>query len=162
VASAAAGSAEQPVTSASWGIVPTTGASAPGTPGPLTLSFPKPAGNGTAPPQYFNAINNQSLTVSSATYTLAQSATTVVAVEACSGTWNEATGQCTGTITALVTTTTGTTAGSASSTIVPAASGAVLRLRCRPTQASKSAVETYTIGVQVARGAIRAGTTTTG
>jgi len=145
------------VTSASWGVVPTTGASAPATPGALTLSFPKPAGNGTAPAQYFNAINNRSLTVSSATYTLAQSDTTIVAVEACSGTWNEASGSCTGTITALVMTTTGTTAGSASSTIVPAAPGTVLRLRCRPTQAGKTGVDTYTIGVRIARSAVRAG-----
>lgn len=161
-ASATARSVAQPATSAGWGIVPTTSATAPATPGPLTLTFPKAPGSGVAPPQYFNAINNRSLAVANATYTLAQSDTTMVAVDACSGTWNETTGACSGTISTLVTTVTGAITGSAASPVVPAAPGAVLRLKCRPTQPSNNAVDTYTIGVQVPRSAVRAAMTTTG
>lgn len=161
-ATAAGQSGVQSAASASWGVVPTSGSTAPATPGALTLTFPKAGGNAVAPPQYFNVVNNRTLTVSSATYVLAQSDTTMVAVEACSTAWNEATGLCPGTTTVLVMTTTGTTSGSASSTVVPAAPGAVLRLRCRPTQPSKNGVDTYTIGVQVARSGVRAAMTTTG
>lgn len=114
-----------------------------------------------APPQYFNAVNTGTTTVLAATYALSQSGTTTVAVEACSGPWNESTHACSGTYTLLVMTASGATAGSARSTVVPAAPGASLRLRVRPTQTSKNARDTYTISTSVDRTAVRAATTTT-
>ena len=158
--SARAASRAVPTSSGAWGIVPTTSATAPASPGALTLSFTRPPGGTVAPPQYFNAINNRTFAVTTATYTLSQSDTTMVAVEACSGTWNESNGACSATTTVLAMTTTGTTAGSGTATTAALAAGASRRLRVRPTQVSKNGVDTYTVGITVNRAGARARTTT--
>lgn len=159
---ASSASATQGVGSGTWSIVPTTASSAPYGTGALTLNFPKVT-NSIAPPQYFNVVNTGSFAASGATYTVSGLDTTQVTVEACSspGTWNETTGACSTTIVTLVTTATGTTSGTAVSTTVPTAVGTSQRTRLRPLVISKNSVDTYTVGVLVARSQIRVGTTTT-
>jgi hypothetical protein len=154
--------AAQSVGSGTWGVVPTTAATAPSSPSALTLTFAQPSNkNNAAVPQYFNVINNGTLALVSATYSLSQSDATPYSVRDCSGTWTTGTGACSGTITVLVSTTSGGTSGSASGVLyVPAAAGSSRQLQLFPTGPSVNASGTCTITVAVPRSGVRTATTT--
>jgi hypothetical protein len=154
-------SAAQSTTSGRWGVVPTTGSTAPPSPTALTLTFTQASNKNTpSPAQYFNVINNGGLALLQATYSLSQSDTTQYTVNACSGTWTTGTGACSGTITPLVSTTAGTTSGSASSTTLPAVAGSLRQLQLLPTTGSVNTSGTCTVSVSVSRSGVRAATTT--
>jgi hypothetical protein len=154
--------AAQSSTSGSWGVVPTVGSTAPASPSALTLTFQQASNkNNPSPAQYFNVVNNGTLALLTATYSLSQSDTTQYSVRDCTGTWTTSTGACSGTITTLVSTSAGTTAGSgAAVSAVPATPGGLRQLQLLPTTGSVNMSGTCTVSVAVARTGVRAATTT--
>ncbi|MDQ1685073.1 MAG: hypothetical protein QOC82_1810 [Frankiaceae bacterium] len=144
-------------TSGVWAALPTTAASAPYVPTALALTFAVAV---TTPrPQYFWVVNTGTVSLTGASYTVTETGALglTATVQACvGGSWNETTDACSGTITTVAT----SGAGATSSTVVPGAPSAQVRLRALLSGAPTVTVAVVTTSISVARTDARAATTT--
>jgi hypothetical protein len=148
------------VSSASWGAVATASTAAPFGTGPLVLTFTNTGNNGQPvfPAKYFTVANTGTLGITGAIYSAAAAPSTFnFRIEACASGWNEAADTCA----AGRTTVLDTPASSLLSSTVPAAAGSSIRLRASVTVHPKTPPNpTLTVGVDVTRAQVRAGTVT--
>jgi hypothetical protein len=150
-------SAAVSTTSAKWAALSTQAASAPYVPAALALTFA--VALTTPPPQYFWVVNTGTVSLTRASYTVTETGAPGLSatVEACvGGTWNESTNACSGTVTTVAT----SGAGATSSTAVPTASSARIRLRAVLSGAPTISAAVVTTSIAVARTDVRAATTT--
>ena len=144
-------------TSGVWAALPTQAASAPYVPTALALTFAVAVS--TPRPQYFWVVNTGTLSLTRATYTVTETGALGISatVEACvGGTWDESTDACSGTITAVAT----SGGGATSSSVVPAAPSAQIRLRARLTGPPAVIAAVVTTSISIARADARSATTT--
>ena len=113
------------ITSGSWGAVATMATTGPYPTVPFTIAVP--AGTPIGSFAFLSIVNTGNLALSQVTYSLAASAGAVVALETCTGTWNEAANTCPGTIQTVVSSLT----SPVTSSTVAIAPGAALRVRGR-------------------------------
>ncbi len=154
--SAQARSVPATVTSASWGAVAATAATAPYALAPLVINFPNAGTGGQGNPknqsELFAVVNVGNLSLTAAEYTVTASNSAPFSVEACSGAWVQRDHTCSGQLTVLTTVSTPTI-----SSIVPAAPGAAISLRARLTGQAPNHT-TVTINIKVTRAQVRPGT----
>ena len=144
-------------TSATWAALPTQASTAPYVPAALSLTFAVAVT--TPPPQYFWVVNTGTVSLSTASYTVTETGAVglTATVEACvGGSWNETNDTCSGTITTVAT----SSGGATSSSAVPAAPSAQVRLRARVSGPPTVTAAVVTTSVAVARSNVRAATTT--
>jgi hypothetical protein len=150
------GTGASTVGSGSFAVVPTLLATGIPAPASLPLTFAV----GAAPiPQYFNAVNTGSITLSAASYSTVVTGgiggTTTVTLVACVGaSWNQALGTCGGTTTTIGSWTS-TSSAAISSTAVPAAAAARLSLKASVTGGSLTSVTVATVNISVSSGPTR-------
>lgn len=144
-------------TSATWAALSTQLASEPYVPSALVLTFAVAV---TTPrPQYFWVVNTGTVSLTRAGYTVTETGSLGVTatVQACvGGTWDETTDACSGSITTVAT----SVAGPTSSTVVPAAPAAKVRLRAIVSGPPTISAAIVTTSIAVARTDVRAATTT--
>lgn len=143
--------------SATWAALSTQLASAPYVPSALALTFAVAVT--TPPPQYFWVVNTGTVSLTRAGYTVTETGSPglTATVQACvGGTWNETTDACSATITTVAT----SGAGLTSSTAVPAAPSARVRLRAIVSGPPTISAGVVTTSITVARTDVRAATTT--
>ena len=144
-------------TSATWAALSTQLSSAPYVPSALALTFAIAVT--TPPPQYFWVVNTGTVSLTHAGYTVTETGSPGVTatVQACvGGTWNETTDACSGTVTTVAT----SGAGLTSSTVVPAAPAARVRLRAVVSGAPTISAAVVTTSIAITRTDVRAATTT--
>lgn len=150
-------SAAVTTTSGIWAALPTQAASAPYVPSALALTFAVAVS--TPRPQYFWVVNTGTLTLAAASYTVTETGSLGVTatVEACvGGSWNETTDACSGSITTVAT----SAGGATTSSVVPAAASAQVRLRARVSGPPAVTAAIVTTSISIPRTDVRAATTT--
>lgn len=157
-------SATRTVTSGTWAVVPTLLTSGVPAPGALPLTFAL----GAVPvPQYFEAVNTGTITVTAASYSVAVtgglSGTTAVTLTACVGaSWDRTLGTCSGTTTTIGSWTSASSSA-ISSPAVPGTPSSRLSIKASVTGGSLTSVTVATVNISVSSGPtrqIRAATTT--
>jgi hypothetical protein len=139
--------------------VATANTAAPYGTGQLVLTFTNTGNNGQPvfPAKYFTVANTGTLGITGAFYSAAATGSFTIRVEACTSGWNEGADTCA----AGRTTVLDTPASSLLSSTVPAAAGSSIRLRASVTVHPKTPPNpTLTVGVDVTRAQVRAGTVT--
>jgi hypothetical protein len=120
----------QALTSGTFAVIPTTAAGTPAA-GALTLTY----GTLAPPPQYFDAVNTGTLTLTATSYGVAVSGGGVlgapsIALSACvGGTWNTTLATCTGGVATALGSWTSASSTPIASTATPAAVGARLNIK---------------------------------